>query len=264
MVIDTWDPRQYDKFERQREQPFYDLLALVRPASDLRVVDLGCGTGKLTRVMHERLHARETVGIDRSESMLESARTVVRSPGLRFEAGTIEAFADRPPAGGDRPGLIFSNAAFHWVGDHYALVGKLTRRLAPAGQLAFQVPAQHEDETHVTAAALAATEPYATALGGWRKPEPVLAVDRYARLLHQSGFRDPIVRLIVYPHLLESRDAVIDWVKGSTLTEYARHLPPALYDQFVEDYRARLLPQLDASRPFFFPYKRILCWGQLA
>jgi trans-aconitate 2-methyltransferase len=264
MVIDTWDPRQYDKFERQREQPFYDLLNLVRPEAGLRIVDLGCGTGRLTRVLHERLQARETVGIDRSDSMLASARTGQDVPGLRFEADTIEAFAERRLDARERPGLILSNAALHWVGDHETLVRRLATLLAAAGQLAFQVPAQHEDATHVTAGEVAATEPYASALGGWRKPQPVLTPDRYARLLYQSGFRDPIVRLIVYPHVLESRDAVVDWVKGTLLTEYARQLPPALFDRFVEDYRARLLPQLDASRPFFFPFKRILCWGQLA
>jgi trans-aconitate 2-methyltransferase len=262
--IDTWDPRQYDRFERQREQPFYDLLALIHPVPGLCIVDLGCGTGKLTRVMHERLHARETLGVDQSERMLASARSDAKAPGLRFESGTIEAFAERALQAHERPDLIFSNAALHWVADHEAIVRRLTRLLGPAGQLAFQVPAQHEDATHVTAEAVAATEPYQSALSGWRKPQPVLTVDRYARLLYACGFRDPIVRLIVYPHVLESRDAVVDWVKGTLLTEYARHLPPALFEQFVEDYRARLLPQLDATRPFFFPFKRILCWGQLA
>src|SRR3954447_19298354 len=104
MNIDTWDPRQYDKFERQREQPFYDLLNLVHPAANMCVVDLGCGTGKLTRVMHERLHARQTIGIDRSESMLSGVRTDVRAPAaLRFEVGTIEAFADRHLERRDQP-----------------------------------------------------------------------------------------------------------------------------------------------------------------
>jgi trans-aconitate 2-methyltransferase len=264
MAIDTWDPRQYDKFERQREQPFYDLLNLVRPASGLHIVDLGCGTGKLTRVMHERLHARETLGIDRSESMLARALTDVKAPGLRFQVGTIEAFVDRQLDGHERPGLLFSNAALHWVCDHETLVHRLAGMLGPEGQLAFQVPAQHEDATHVTAEQVADTEPYRSALGGWRKPQPVLTVDGYARLFYRCGFDDPIVRLIVYPHVLDSRDAVVDWVKGSLLTEYARHLPPALFDQFVEDYRTRLLAQLEATRPFFFPFKRILCWGQLA
>ena len=261
-TIDTWDPRQYDKFERQREQPFYDLLALVQPAGGMCIVDLGCGTGKLTRVLHERLRARETIGIDRSDSMLAASRDGPLPPGLRFEVGTIEAFAGRRPERRERPELVFSNAALHWVDNHDALLQSLTALLAPAGQLAFQVPAQHDDLTHVTAAQVAAEEPYARALGGWKKPQPVLTPDAYARLLYRCGFADPIVRLIVYPHVLESREAVVDWVKGTLLTEYARHLPPDLYDRFVADYRARLLPQLDAGQPFFFPFKRILCWAR--
>jgi len=261
-TIDTWDPRQYDKFERQREQPFYDLLALVQPAGGMCIVDLGCGTGKLTRVLHERLRARETIGIDRSDSMLAASREDPLPPGLRFEVGTIEAFAGRRLERRERPELVFSNAALHWVENHEALLQSLTALLAPDGQLAFQVPAQHDDLTHVTAAQVAAGEPYARALGGWKKPQPVLTPDAYARLLYRCGFADPIVRLIVYPHVLESREAVVDWVKGTLLTEYARHLPPDLYDRFVADYRARLLPQLDAGQPFFFPFKRILCWAR--
>jgi len=68
--------------------------------------------------------------------------------------------------------------------------------------------------------------------------------------------------LIVYPHVLASREDVVEWVKGTTLTEYKRHLPAEVYDQFVEKYRGRLLAKLDEARPFFFPFKRILCWGQ--
>ena len=123
--------------------------------------------------MHERLHARQTIGIDRSESMLAGARTDKRpSPGLRFEVGTVEAFADRQLEPRDRPELIFSNAALHWVCDHAVMLPKLAGLLAPEGQLAFQVPAQHEDSTHVTAEELAASEPYKSALGGWRRAQP--------------------------------------------------------------------------------------------
>jgi len=79
-MADTWDPAQYDKFQREREQPFHDLLAMVRPGSALRVADLGCGTGKLTRTLHQHLAARETVGIDRSDSMLADARQAALPP----------------------------------------------------------------------------------------------------------------------------------------------------------------------------------------
>ncbi len=91
-MTDTWNPAQYDKFQREREQPFFDLLSLVRPAPDMRAVDLGCGTGRLTRALHEHLRARETTGIDRSSRMLEESQHEAAPPGLRFEVGTIEAF----------------------------------------------------------------------------------------------------------------------------------------------------------------------------
>jgi trans-aconitate 2-methyltransferase len=260
MMIDTWDPRQYNKFQREREQPFYDLLAMVRPAIGMRVVDLGCGTGKLTRVLHERLQARETVGIDRSSSMLATTGEMPRSAGLRFEPGTIEEFALR----GERFDLVFSNAALHWVDDHGALIRALFAALAPGGQLAFQLPAQHDDPTHVVAREVAAGEPYRSVLGDWKKPQPVLSVDDYARLFYETGFVDTNVRLIVYPHVLPGRADVVEWVKGTLLTEYARHLPAEMFDRFLEDYRGRLLARLEPAEPFFFPFKRILCRGQKA
>jgi trans-aconitate 2-methyltransferase len=262
-ALDTWDPRQYDKFQREREQPFYDLLALIRRSSRMRVVDLGCGTGKLTRVLHERLGALETIGIDRSEKMLESARTAALPYGLRFEVGTIEGFGGAAGTGGGFD-LVFSNAAYHWIDDHDTLLPRLAAALAPGGQLAFQVPAQHADATHVTADELADTEPFRSALGVWRRVRSVQSPEQYARLLYRNGFADPNVRLMVYPHVLASREAVVEWMKGTLLTDYARQLPADVFERFVEEYGARLLPQLDAAQPYFFPFKRILCWGQRA
>ena len=72
-MADVWNPDQYGKFRAERAAPFHDLLALVEPVPAPRVVDLGCGTGDLTRVAHERLGARETVGVDSSPAMLERA-----------------------------------------------------------------------------------------------------------------------------------------------------------------------------------------------
>ena len=128
MQLDTWNPAQYEKFRREREQPFFDLLTLIRAAPDMRVVDLGCGTGKLTRLLHARLQAAETVGIDRSARMLEEAGAYLPA-GLRFEVGTIESFDGR-----GQYDLIVSNAAFHWVEHHDALIARLSDALRPAGR----------------------------------------------------------------------------------------------------------------------------------
>jgi trans-aconitate 2-methyltransferase len=258
-MTDTWSPDQYNKFQREREQPFFDLADMIRPSAEMRIVDLGCGTGHLTRLLHERLAARETIGLDRSAKMLEQARQESGGRTLRFEAATIESFP------GDRGvfDLIFSNAAFHWVEDHPALLARLAAALRPGGQLAFQVPAQHDAPSHLVAETLVAEEPYRSASGGWRRPQPVLGVDEYARLLHRLGFGAPRAQVVVYPHVLGSAGEVIEWMKGTLLTEYARHLPPEVFERFVADYRARLLAQIEPAEPFFFPFKRILCWGML-
>ena len=102
MTADSWDPGQYAKFLRERSAPFFDLLDLVEPRPGMRVVDLGCGTGELTRQLHERLGARETLGLDRSAKMLEKSAAFA-APGLRFEQGTVEEFAPGRPL---RPRLL--------------------------------------------------------------------------------------------------------------------------------------------------------------
>src|SRR5579872_1867050 len=93
---DTWNPAQYEKFQAERNKPYFDLMALVRPRPGMRVADLGCGTGELTRLLHQQMQARETVGIDSSEAML-SRSNAFAGDGLRFEQGDIATFANSRP-----------------------------------------------------------------------------------------------------------------------------------------------------------------------
>src|SRR5262245_45035786 len=113
---DVWNPEQYDKFKDERQRPFFDLMMMVKPDEEMRVADLGCGTGEPTRQLHRFLHARETVGFDNSDAMLTKANEVA-GDGLRFEKSNIEDFAaesEQATAYGQFD-LIFSNAALHWV-----------------------------------------------------------------------------------------------------------------------------------------------------
>src|SRR5262249_5386833 len=191
----------------------------------------------LTRVLHTQLRAGETIGIDKSGRMLESAANEELPSGLRFELGTIESFP------GERGSfdLIFSNAAYHWVDNHDALLARLTGALRPGGQLAFQVPYTHRDLFALVAAELAVTEPVMRPLGGWTRSEPVLEPEAYARLLYRLGFRDPMVRLIVYPHILAGPEEVVEWSLGTLIAEYVRHLSGDMATQFIAEYRTQLL-----------------------
>src|SRR5690606_23062202 len=79
-----WNPNQYDRFKAEREQPFFDLAALVQREPGMRVADLGCGDGRLTAWLHGELGASETLGIDSSAEMLAKSEAH-RTEGVRFE-----------------------------------------------------------------------------------------------------------------------------------------------------------------------------------
>ena len=251
-----WNPDQYERFRNERSQPFFDLLELVRPAPGGRAVDLGCGTGELTRVLHERLGAAETLGIDSSPAMLERAAQFAGG-GLRFELADIATFTAERPFD-----VVFSNAALQWLPDHERLVPRVAGLVAPGGQLAFQVPANADHPSHTIAHAVAREEPFASAMGGYVRKWPVVPPERYAELLDGLGFADVHVRLQVYLHRLASSDEVVEWVRGTLLTDYERRLGPELYAQYLARYRERLLAEIGERAPYVYTFKRVLAAGR--
>ncbi len=239
-----WSPEQYERFKDERSQPFWDLLALIEHRPRMRIVDLGCGTGELTRALHEHLKAEQTIGIDSSETMLLKSAAFGHEL-LRFEKGTIESFVADTPFD-----LIVSNAALHWVADHHSLFRRLTSFLQRDGQIAVQMPANDDHPSHAIAAEVARE------IGIEAKPNNVLAPERYAQLLHELGYKRQHVRLQIYGHLLSSSSDVVEWVKGTLLTFYEqrdRH--------FADRYRQRLMAAIGDQRPYFYTYKRLLMWG---
>jgi trans-aconitate 2-methyltransferase len=253
--VSVWDPLQYRRFGDQRRQPFVDLLAMVERRADMRVVDLGCGTGELTRELHDHLGASTTRGVDNSPTMLAKSAAHADER-VSFVAGDITDVAAAPAYD-----LVFSNAALHWLPDHEQLVARLADALADDGQLAIQVPANHHHPSHVIADEVAAEPEFASALDGFVRGWSVLSARAYAELLHSLGFRRQSVRLQVYGHELGSVDDVVEWVKGTLLTAYQQRLDEPTYQRYLARYRQRLRAELGEARPFFYTYDRILMWG---
>lgn len=260
---DVWNPQQYEKFKDERQRPFLDLLALVKPQAQMRVADLGCGTGAPTEKLHRYLQARETIGFDNSDAMLEKAE-LLAADGLRFEKSDIESFAaesEKFLAYGQFD-LVFSNAALHWVENHQALLHQLTSAVAEGGQIAVQVPANHHHASHIVSDEVASESPFREALAGYIRDNPLLQPEQYAVLLHKLGYKEQIVRMQVYAHELESRENVIEWVKGTRLTDYQKRMPEEMYEMYLERYREALMPRLEDTRPFLYTYNRILFWAR--
>jgi trans-aconitate 2-methyltransferase len=267
-MSDAWSPEQYHRFRDQRSAPFQDLLALIQPIPSGRAVDLGCGSGELTALMADRTCASDVVGIDSSTAMLAEAAAHER-PGLHFTDGDLAAWdgGHGPVGAADGPvDLVVANASLQWVPDHAGVLRRWTDALAPAGQLAVQVPTNADHAAHRVAAAVASEEPFRSMFDGPPPSDPVeanvLRPEQYAELLHRLGYAEQHVRLQVYGMTLGSSDDVVEWVKGTMLTRFQRALPAEAYDAFVDVYRDRLRAALDDQRPYFYAFKRILFWGR--
>ena len=252
---DVWNPDQYGKFREQRAAPFLDLVAMVEPSSAPRVVDLGCGTGELTRLAHERLGARDTLGIDSSPAMLARAAAHA-GPGLSFRQGDLASFADGPFD------VVLSNAAIHWVPDHEALLPRLLALVAPGGQIALQAPANDHHPSHAVAREVAREPELSARLGGFVRESPLLEPEAYSRILFRHGFARQRVRLEIYAHSLGAREDVVEWVRGTTLTDYEKRLDTPGFERFLARYRERLMALLPDERPFLFTFRRLFVWAR--
>ncbi|MDQ3819945.1 MAG: methyltransferase domain-containing protein, partial [Acidobacteriota bacterium] len=202
-----WDPQQYHQFQKDRFKPFEDLFGLIKVREGMRVVDLGCGTGELTRRLADRLQGSDVLGVDSSAEMLRRAREQERD-GLRFEQASIQEVEGEWD-------LVFSHAAIHWIDDHRSLVPRLLSLVSPGGQLAVQLPSNHTHPTHTLIREIALEEPFRSYLGGWNRASPVLEINEYAELLHACGATEITVFEKVYPSLLENSDAMAEWTKGT-------------------------------------------------
>lgn len=244
-----WDPKQYHKFQAERSAPFFDLLALVEVRPNLKVVDLGCGTGELTRHL-AALPGSQVTGIDSSAQMLDAARAASHAGlNLRFELG------DQARLRGDWD-LIFSNAALQWSEQHRHLIPRLYERLNPGGQIAVQVPSNHNHISHQLYRETASEEPFKSVLNGFQRYAPVLSIDEYARLLFECGAQDIIVFEKIYAHVLDGPDAVVEWISGTALVPYFERLGE-YQENFVEALRLKMRAALPDT-PVFYPFRRTL------
>ncbi|HXF85583.1 MAG TPA: methyltransferase domain-containing protein [Anaerolineales bacterium] len=243
-----WSPEQYHKFQSERAAPFFDLLALVEVRPNLKVIDLGCGTGELTRRLAETLPNSHVTGLDTSPQMLEKAASF-STPNLFFQQGDQAALTGEWD-------LIFSNASLQWSENHTKLIPYLFARLKPGGQIAVQVPSNHNHISHQIYRETATEEPFKTILNGFQRYSPVLSIDEYARLLFDCGAEDIIVFEKVYTHILEDSDAVVEWISGTALIPYFERLGEYKED-FLKAIRKKMRAALPGS-PVFYPFRRIL------
>jgi trans-aconitate 2-methyltransferase len=246
-----WDPAQYLRFADQRLRPALDLLGRIDMARPTEIVDLGAGTGNVTRLLKDRWPEARVTGVDASPDML--AKATAAGPDIVWERADLATWRPARP-----PDLIYSNAALHWLGDHARLFPSLASALAPGGVLAVQMPHNFSAPSHTAIAEAARSGPWRTTLEPLLRPTPVAEPAFYFDVLrsHAAGLD---IWETEYLQILDGEQPVKEWVKGTwlrplldALEEPARGRFEARYAELV----ARAYPRRPDGRTLL-PFRRL-------
>jgi trans-aconitate 2-methyltransferase len=220
-------------------------------SGDETVIDAGCGSGRVTRMLIERLPRGTVIGVDASPSMIEHARRELGDAVTLINADLAELSPDvlRDRAGVRAVDLVFSNATFHWVPDHEALFRSLHSVLRPGGRLVAQCGAEGNVQAFgEVVEAVASEAPFGRHLQGWDPPWNFSSREDAERRLARAGFER--IDCWITEFDAEPEDPR-SFMRASGFAPIFERLPAELHDEFVEAVFSRL------ERPVVLHYVRL-------
>lgn len=254
----SWDPALYERYKRYRDRPALDLMLQMPRGGELgEIWDLGCGAGEHAALLARRHPEARVHGLDSSPQMIAECRK--RAEPVDWVLGDLNSF--NAPAD-----LIFTNAALQWAPDHGTLFPRLVKLLRPGGVFACQMPMAFESVHHGILRRTAAEGPWAEALRGADAiREMHTAAEYYDWLAPLCDSVD--IWSTRYLHVLEGKDAVVDWMSGTALRPYFDALGEGeLKGAFLDAFRTNIAAQFP-MRPdgtTLFPFERLFIVAQRA
>jgi trans-aconitate methyltransferase len=254
-----WNAESYHRVSGPQTTWGRKVLSRLTLRGDERVIDAGCGTGRLTGELMRMVPQGRLVAIDRSWNMLLTARA-----NLRPEFGPRIAFArvelPRMPfrAWAD---LVFSTATFHWVRDHATLFREILSALRPGGRLFAQCGGgPNLAEAHRLAEDVMRREPFAAHFHGWSGVWEFSTAELAAERLHAAGFIDVAANLEPAPTTLADEASYREFVTTVIYNSHLERLPDArLRVSFIDQVTALAAAQ---DPPFTLDYWRLNLEGR--
>ena len=261
-----WDATQYLRFGGERTRPFIDLLARVGAELPEYVVDMGCGPGNLTVLLTERWPTAAVCGVDSSPQMIEAARRLVSADALRSTGSGLTSHAPglsvmlddvRHWEPQSLPDVIISNAVLQWVPGHRELLVRWADWLADDGWLAFQVPGNFDQPSHVILRELAASARWRPLLRDVELNRQSADPADYAELLARAGCEVDAWET-TYVHILQGNDPVLEWYQGTGLRPVLAALDADQAADFLAEYGTQVREAYPPG-PFgtLFPFRRV-------
>ena len=148
-----WDAKTYDEVSDPQFEWGMEVLERLELRGDETVVDAGCGSGRVTEQLLERLPGGRVIAVDGSEAMVEKAKERLGDRADYLVSDLVELRLPEPVD------MVFSTATFHWIGDHDALFRQIRRVLRPGGRLVAQCGGRGNVSRHTKAIAAVAADP---------------------------------------------------------------------------------------------------------
>jgi trans-aconitate 2-methyltransferase len=236
-----WDAATYHRVSGPQVEMAGAVLDRLDLRGDETVLDAGCGSGRVTLMLLERLPRGHVVAVDQAASMAEHAREALPPDRATvLQASLTELVLDSPVD------AVFSNAVFHWVADHDALFSRLFAALRPGGPMVAQCGGEgNVARFHQAAREAAAEEPFARWFEGWEGPWNFAAPDVTAERLERAGFEAVEAWLQPYPVVPDDPG---DYLRTVCLGYHLERLPEELRDAYTEAVLRRADPALDYVR----------------
>jgi len=238
-----WDAATYDRVSDIQLRWALEQLERVVLRGDEVVLDAGCGSGRVTALLAEKLPRGRVYGVDVAPSMAEHAQAAVGDRATILCQDLVEL--DLP----ESVDLVFSNATFHWIHDHDSLFLSLHRTLTPGGRLVAQCGGRGNiDAFRRIADDVAGESEYAPYFVGWQRPWNYANEVETAERLERAGFVD--VETWLEPRSVTPPDARA-FVRTVCLVRHLDPLPDELREPFIEAVLAR------TGEPLVLDYVRL-------
>jgi trans-aconitate 2-methyltransferase len=233
-----WDARTYDSSSEPQQAWASEVLARIEGiAPDARVLDVGCGTGRVTEALLELVPRGRVLALDASADMVELARGRLGDRAEVWCQDVLELDLDEPVD------AIVSTAALHWVTDHDRLWMRLARALRAGGRLEVQCGGQGNID-RVREVIEEVARDVAPELVGW-SPWVFAGPEETERRLQRAGFTAIRCWLRERPTYPEDVDA---FVRTSILPAHLARLPAERREPFAAAVVARVRLPLDYVR----------------
>ena len=221
-----WDAQTYDRVSDPQYKWGLEVLGRLELAGNELVMDAGCGSGRVTAKLLERLPNGRVLCVDASEQMIEKAREALGDRADYLVADLSELVVP------ERVDVIFSTATFHWVLDHDRLFSRLHAALKPGGRLVAQCGGEGNVAKHAQAIVEVATRPeFIDHFQGLEMMWNFAPADATEERLREAGFAD--VRCWLEDKPVEPENPY-DFTTTVTMGPHLSRLPEELRRQFAE------------------------------